>query len=598
LSRGELAAVQGELSTLAAAMLRLLEGLASQHQRTDASSLGSFQLGDGSRQEPDPLISAAAAAAIAVATQGRMEGVVAEWNGSPGAARGGYGFIHFSDGRRAYAHNSQCGGAALLKGQAVTADVVEDPKNPGKWQAQSVVIVAPGGTTLGGSLGLGSGPSLGGGGALSSASAFGGAALGGAGLAGSSSLGSSPSGSSASASLVRSEGVVTQWNEKGFGFIQFQDGRFAYVHNSACGGQHLMPGEAVSAIIVEDSKNPGKLAAQEVQRRLQSEDAVVVEWNESGGFGFMQTDDGRQAYVHRSVLGGLDRLVVGLRLRVTTAQDSRNPGRWCVAELVGAPKPGMDAAQQESRPPERCSGTVVQWDHSGFGLLLMEDGRHAEVHDALQLKPGDIVSASLSPDPFTPGKFVAHGLEVGPDNVRPYLGEEGTVTEWHENSGYGFILLHDGRKLYVHRSAFGGTGGLMVGSRLRVAVKPDTRNPGKWCAAQVIAADGTVLGNQGDLPPSRGSRAGPGSGAGALARVAAPAAAAPAASAATPASAALGALGNLAGIGNLSSADLSTLGAAISGLLNGLATGGTTAVQEAFTEEPAAKRQRVMFPQI
>jgi len=543
--------------------------------------IGYFQLPDGRQviedpdnpgrwtavtRELDPVISAAAAAAIAAAQRGRMEGVVAEWNGSPGPAPGrGYGFVHFSDGRRAYVHSSQCSGQALQRGQAVAADIVEDPKNPGKWQAVNVerihALSNNGAGRLEGIVAEWTGnPGYGfihfadgrrayvhnsqcGGSALIKGTAVTGliaedpknpgkwqaqsvAALvtpgagtqiaslpgvpgvpGVPGLAGASGIGGLP-GVAASPSAVpqeRHQGVVTQWNEKGFGFIQFSDGRFAYVHNSSAGGHHLTPGETVTAVLVEDSKNPGKLAAQDVQRLNYAEDGVVVEWDNNQGYGFMQMDDGRQAYVSRQALGGIEHLLVGLKLRVRTSQDARNPGKWCVAELLGSPgqdgTPDVLAISQELPVMgERCTGTVVEWDGKGVGVVLMEDGRQAEVYDSSPLEPGQIISAMLSQDPQIPGKFVAQGLELG-----PYMGDEGTVTEWHENQGYGFIQLDDGRKLYIHRSAFGGVGGLAVGSRIRVTTKPDIRNPGKWMAGQVMSSDGTALGNTGPRParPSR-----------------------------------------------------------------------------------------------
>jgi len=63
-------------------------------------------------------------------------------------------------------------------------------------------------------------------------------------------------------------------------------------------------------------------------------EAVVQQWNEAGGYGFLALDDGRRVYIHRSNLGGDGSLVVGHRLLVTILPDKRNPGKWSVGEVL------------------------------------------------------------------------------------------------------------------------------------------------------------------------------------------------------------------------------------------------------------------------
>mmetsp|Transcript_7390 Transcript_7390/g.20705 ORF Transcript_7390/g.20705 Transcript_7390/m.20705 type:complete len:508 (-) Transcript_7390:302-1825(-) len=409
----------------------------------------------------------------------KVEGTVAEWNDK------GFGFIQFSDGRRAYVHKSACADQQLTVGQAVSGAIVEDPRNPGKWAAQDVVPASDG----------------------------------------------------------RPQGVVAQWNEKGFGFIHLSDGRRAFVHNSECEGQSpLSVGETVSASIVADAQNPGKLAAQGVKRvqsmsmsmsttatttmsrsmgesGASSEEGVVVDWKEDGGYGFLSLDDGRRAYIHRSVFGSHVSLSTGMRLSVTTKQDPRNPGKWCVAEVKGSM--GGEAAKKEpARTPTtrpRHTGTVTEWSERGFGFVMMQDGRRAFVHNSCcggrHLAVGDVVSAEIVPDAQTPGKWAAENVRTeGLPGGVPAIGnaeqqwfaaeeegfaeqqgfaaeQEGFVTEWNEASGYGFIELCDGRRAYIHRSVFGQSGGLSIGWQLRVTIEPDARNPGKWCVGRIVSMD-------------------------------------------------------------------------------------------------------------
>ncbi|CAK0803000.1 unnamed protein product [Prorocentrum cordatum] len=272
------------------------------------------------------------------------------------------------------------------------------------------------------------------------------------------------------------EGVVTDWRgNEGFGYIQFQDGRRARVLRDAVLGAELRTGDAVVGDVAGDASSPGSWVAVNVrvapsaaveadlQRSLAAavgslmssgalaggqtlaslghavqggEDAVVSEWNEAGGYGFLTTGDGRRAFIHRSMLGQLpgQGLAVGSTMRVTVKPDPRNPGKWTVDQVVAQP-PG---APQGAAPPM-----------------------------------GDTAS--------------------------------GTVASWNEDGGYGFLDMEDGRRAYIHRSMFGGAGSLAVGSRLLVSTRPDSRNPGKLCVGEVLAGD---IVDSGAGPPAKRARPG------------------------------------------------------------------------------------------
>jgi len=333
----------------------------------------------------------------------RLDGVVIDWKES-------FGFIQFSDGRRAYVHNSAAGGSSLLAGQEVTGLVAPDPKNPGKWQAQSVerkVSLAPDGSG-------------------------------------------------------RIEGKVHQWSGN-WGFIQFSDGRRAFCHTSAARGALLIEGQAVVGNVEEDPKNPGKWQAKDVEvlpslapdnsGRLEGK---VVQWN--GAYGFIQFSDGRRAYCHQSQVVDCQPLGVGQTVFGAVVEDESTPGTW--------------QAQNVEGEPNRLDGVVSQWCDKGYGFIDFVDGRHAFVHQSAcngqALNVGEAVSAVLVTDIQNAGKWMAKTvIRKGPP------GEDCTVTDWREKGGWGFVLLDSGTSAYIHASSFGGGGNLAVGMRLRVKTKYD-----------------------------------------------------------------------------------------------------------------------------
>lgn len=333
----------------------------------------------------------------------RLDGVVIDWKES-------FGFIQFSDGRRAYVHNSAAGGSSLLAGQEVTGLLAPDPKNPGKWQAQEVerkVSLAPDGSG-------------------------------------------------------RIEGKVHQWSGN-WGFIQFSDGRRAFCHTSAAGGALLIEGQAVVGNVEDDPKNPGKWQAKDVEvlPSLAPDDSgrvegKVLQW--SGAYGFIQFSDGRRAYCHQSQVVDCQPLGVGQTVFGTVVEDENSPGTWQAQDVEGE--------------PGRLDGIVSQWCEKGYGFIDFVDGRHAFVHQSAcngeSLTVGEAVSAVLATDIQNPGKWMAKTvIRKGPP------GEDCSVTDWREKGGWGFVLLDSGTSAYIHASSFGGGGNLAVGMRLRVKTKFD-----------------------------------------------------------------------------------------------------------------------------
>merc|ERR1719183_124609 len=199
-------------------------------------------------------------------------------------------------------------------------------------------------------------------------------------------------------------------------------------------------------------------------------------------------------------------LMDGMRLTVTTKPDERNPGKWAVAtvKLAAAappappPRPGYGkpaAAMLASGKPEE--GFVGEWHiDRGFGFVNLDDGRRAYIHRAAFGGNGDLIvgqriTVTVKPDARNPGKIcvdqvsyvegenghLAMGVKVQQEespNTAMYGGgafqgageaTDGHVSEWREDKGFGFINLDDGRRAYVHRSAFGGAGDLVAGQR-------------------------------------------------------------------------------------------------------------------------------------
>merc|ERR1740121_2942018 len=307
----------------------------------------------------------------------------------------------------------------------------------------------------------------------------------------------------------RVEGVVAKWSDKGFGFINLNDGRRAYVHCSEIQGRELQCqldiGETVNCMVVQDPTNPGKWQARSLQRGGLAEDGVVTEWREDGGFGFITLDDGRRAYVHHSCFGG-GNLELGQRLMVCTKPDSRDPQKLCVSEIR------CDDGKVANAPPDILA-TVLEWEPKGYGFLYTEDGRKVYVHHSAfgqgDLTPGEQVRCSVVPDRRNPRKFMADrvtrlegaGLALGDlgdgsgsslqmmghAEVGDGIWMPAKVHVWYEEKGYGFVELQDGRRVYVHHSVFG-HGSLLDGGDCETVVAPDRLNPDKWRAIQVRGA--------------------------------------------------------------------------------------------------------------
>merc|ERR1712216_230044 len=95
-------------------------------------------------------------------------------------------------------------------------------------------------------------------------------------------------------------GSVIRWDERGFGFVQCEDGRKAYVHHSAFGSGNLAVGEQVSVTVAPDQRNPEKWMVKRLTRdesaanlSMVTQDAedwhvgMVLDWHEDTGTGTM-----------------------------------------------------------------------------------------------------------------------------------------------------------------------------------------------------------------------------------------------------------------------------------------------------------------------
>jgi len=201
----------------------------------------------------------------------------------------------------------------------------------------------------------------------------------------------------------------------------------------------------------------------------------VIEWDPRG-FGFAQTDDGRRVYVHHSAFGS-GNLSIGERLSMVVSPDQRNPGKLMTQNVA---RDGGHAADQQlaQLPVQVARAPLVR-----------------TVPPFVQAAPRPLLQAApLRPLPPVVPKIVASPTCPAEE------WEGGTVTEWYDERGYGFIELDDGRRLYVHHSAFGG-GSMLQGLRCEAMAMPDKINKGKWSAASV-RGDAVMYRKPGDeLPP-------------------------------------------------------------------------------------------------
>jgi len=317
------------------------------------------------------------------------------------------------------------------------------------------------------------------------------------------------------------EGVVADWQKRGFGFITLADNRRVYVHASSFGGGELKVGETVRCTLEEDDKNAGKLKANKLVRGPLGEEGVVKEWKKEGGFGFLDMEDGRRCYIHASVFKGTGKreLQNGMRLRVATKPDERNPGKWAVSEVKGGLEDDRAYAEGDDGLPPLLVAEVVEWDKRGFGFVQVQgDDRRIYTHHTSfgtgDLEIGEKVSITLGPDNKNPQKLMAITLvrdggvggELDASKVRSRPRQEffggdplaalpegdwpelvwsmGTVIEWNDERGIGHIEVEDGRRLHVHHSSFGG-GSLQEGGGCEVVVAPDRKDPTRWMAAKV-----------------------------------------------------------------------------------------------------------------
>lgn len=363
----------------------------------------------------------------------------------------GYGFVKLADQRQASVHVSQIDeatrgpyGSELVVGEIVWCTLQEDPTNPGKLHGMQIVRGA----------------------------------------------------------FEGEDGTVAEWSSlKGFGFLLMDDGRRAYIHASAFaanGGGELSVGQRFKATLAPDARNPGKYtvtalsgfqfgagaaqplsdAAGTAQSSAQgccgigldlSSDVVwaeVISWDPRG-FGFVQSLDGRQIYVHSSAFGGGD-LLVGELVQVNVAADERQPNRYMAKQVVRRPEM-VAATASAGSACGACGGSVENWSGagaacSGGGVLKNVAGVFGAT---LGHHFGGLVPFYQAPDA---------GVDAELDGE---AWTRGVVADWNDERGFGFVSLEDGRKVYVHHTAFGG-GSLQKGMQVEARVVPDRINSGKW----------------------------------------------------------------------------------------------------------------------
>lgn len=367
-------------------------------------------------------------------------GQIQEWSGS------GFGFVSLEDGRRAYIHSNDI--RAFLKGReggtsrhAGELDVGQrlrvltepDSRNPGKIRVAFVLE-------------------------------------------------------------VEYEGTVREWNQqKGFGFVHTPAGLRAFVLHTAFGGGDLYQGEQVLVSVVHDKRDPGKLMARRLFRRLGASNRTGMENGSSQPR--EAAGDSRLSEMHERHVPPEDK------------SDRRLPRKPDEHELFDrSSRVGLDQVAHEPHDEEEPGqgewGKVNEWSTHGFGFLVLMDKRRAYIHSndvrrfrnvkdhtagdhsdtrsfhkAGELEVGQWVRVELMPDSRNPGKIrVAEILEVECDGI---------VKDWDARKGYGFVHTEHGIRAFVLHAAFGG-GNLELGERVLVRVAPDGRNAGKFMVRKLV----------------------------------------------------------------------------------------------------------------
>ncbi|KAL6721650.1 hypothetical protein ACLMJK_000754 [Lecanora helva] len=173
----------------------------------------------------------------------------------------------------------------------------------------------------------------------------------------------------------REDGVVKRWSDKGFGFIERNNGRGSvFCHASDCPGRlALAPGSKVSFVFETDAKG-GKAkevqieeAAAEADFSGARETGTIKTWNAEKGFGFVGRSSGEpDAFVHKRECGGIDfvkgqavSFVVGEGPKGASAKDVRPEDGGTVEEAV--------VEEDES---ERQLGKVKSYnEEKGFAFI-------------------------------------------------------------------------------------------------------------------------------------------------------------------------------------------------------------------------------------
>jgi len=224
-------------------------------------------------------------------------------------------------------------------------------------------------------------------------------------------------------------------------------------------------------------------AFQGAPREAQSEVGTCMSWNDEKGFGFILLNDSKESiYVHRTGFNGLDTLREGDAVQFERFQDARDlergKERAVNVRLLGAPQ-GQPLGQPPGQGPGQGPG--LQGLQGLHGQGLQGHGQAGQPLQPLQAPRGR-QDLRLTPPAPAPDSFAV-----------------GTVTNWNDEKGFGFIVRQDGQEsIYVHRTGLAGVETLHEGDVVEYGKTQDARDMerGKERAVSVRLISSSVQGMQ------------------------------------------------------------------------------------------------------
>lgn len=141
------------------------------------------------------------------------------------------------------------------------------------------------------------------------------------------------------------------------------------------------------------------------------------------------------------------------------------------------PKPELPPAPP---PVPRFTGTVDWFNQrKGFGVITVRSGPTAQRHERVFVHITDVARRAA----LVEGELVEFEIEQSADRIagkrvtRLEDRKRGTVTEWLEERGYGFIESKDGSRIFVHNSQIAAEGPAFLepGEIVEFALKETSR---------------------------------------------------------------------------------------------------------------------------